>query len=48
MDINSYFSFSLWFQIPSISGFRLCSVAPENIAVRILGFKNIKRSSIEM
>ena len=29
-------SFSLWFQISSISSFRLRSVAPENIAVRIL------------
>ena len=35
-SINSYCSFSLWFQISSISSFRLRSVAPENIAVRIL------------
>ena len=34
ININIYFSFSLWFQISSISNFRLRSVAPENIAVR--------------
>ena len=31
VDINSYFSFSLWFQILRISSFRLCSAAPENM-----------------
>ena len=36
IDINSYFSFSLWFRILSISSFRLRSVAPENIDVKIL------------
>ena len=36
IDINSYFSFSLWFQISSISSFRLRSVALENTDVRIL------------
>ena len=36
ININSYFSFSLWFQISNISSFCLRSVAPENIAVRIL------------
>ena len=40
IDINSYFSFSLWFQISSISSFRLRSVAPENIAVRILSLNS--------
>ena len=40
IDINSYFSFSLWFQISSISSFRLRSVAPENIDVRILGLNS--------
>ena len=46
IDINSYFSFSLWFQISSISSFRLPSVAPENIAVRILSLNSFisKRS----
>ena len=33
-------SFSLWFQISSISSFRLRSVAPENIAVRILSLNS--------
>ena len=36
ININSYFPFSLWFQLSSISSFRLRSGAPENIAVRIL------------
>ena len=36
IDINSYFSFSLRFQTSSISSFRLRSVAPENIDVKIL------------
>ena len=40
IDINSYFSFSLWFQISSISSFRLRSVAPENIDVRILNLNS--------
>ena len=40
IDINSYFSFSLWFQISSISSFRLHSVAPENIDVRILSLNS--------
>ena len=31
-----YVSFSIWFQISSIPSFRLCSVAPEIIAVRLL------------
>ena len=35
IDINSYFSFSLWF-----SSFRLRSVAPENIDVRILSLNS--------
>ena len=38
--INSYFSFFLCFQISSVSGFRLCSVAPENIAVGILSLNS--------
>ena len=33
-SVNSYFSFSLWFQISSISSFRLRTVAPEKIVVR--------------
>ena len=40
ISINSYCSFSLWFQISSISSFRLRSVAPENIAVRILSLNS--------
>ena len=39
-NISSYFSFSLWFQISSISSFRLRSVAPENIAARILSLNS--------
>ena len=47
-DINSYFSFSLSFQILSLSSFRLRSVAPEDIDVRILSlnsfiFKTLKK-----
>ena len=34
IDIAIFFSFSLWFQISSISSVRLRSVAPENIALR--------------
>ena len=37
IDVNSYFSFSLWFQI---SSFRLRSVAPENIDVRTLSLNS--------
>ena len=33
-------SFSLWFQISSISSFRLRSGAPENSAVRILSLNS--------
>ena len=52
IDINSYFSFSLWFQISSISSFRLRSVAPENIDVRILSlncfvFKTLKEVQLK-
>ena len=36
IDINSCFSFSLWFQISSILNFCLRSVVLEKIAVRIL------------
>ena len=39
IDIKSYFSFSLWFQILVISSF-LLSVAPENIDVGILGLNS--------
>ena len=38
--MNSYFSFSLCFQISSISSFSLRSVAPGNIAVRILSLNS--------
>ena len=41
IDINSYFSFSLWFEISSVSSFRLRSVAPDNIAVRILSLNSV-------
>ena len=40
IDINSYFSFPFWFHVSSVSRFRLCSVAPENIAVRILSLNS--------
>ena len=40
IDINSYFSCSLWFQISSISSFRLRSVALENIAMRIFSLNS--------
>ena len=40
IDVNSYLSFPLWFQISSISSFRLRSVAPENIDVRILSLNS--------
>ena len=40
VGMSSYFSFSLWFQILSISSFRVRSVAPENIDVRILGLNS--------
>ena len=49
IPIHSYFSFSLWFQISSISSFRLRSVAPENIAVRILSLNSfILKTSTEV
>ena len=40
IDINSDFLFSLWFQISSISSFRLRSVAPENIDMRVLSLNS--------
>ena len=40
IDINSYFSFSLWFEISSISSFCLRSVARENTAMRILSLNS--------
>ena len=40
IDMNSYFSFSIWFQISSISRFRLRSVAPVNVEVRILSLNS--------
>ena len=40
ININSYFSFSLWFHISSISTFRLRLVAPEDVAVRILSLNS--------
>ena len=40
IDINSYLSFSLWFEISSISRFCLRSVARENAAMRILSLNS--------
>ena len=40
IDMNSYFSFSIWFQISRISRFRLRSVAPVNVEVRILSLNS--------
>ena len=47
IDINSYFSFFLWFQILCISSFRLLSVAPENIDVRILSLNCFKLKTLK-
>ena len=40
IDINSCFSFSLWFQISSILSFRLRSVVLEKIAMKILNLNS--------
>ena len=47
IDINSYVSFSLWFQISSILSSRLRSVAPENIAVRILSLNSFVSKTLK-
>ena len=44
---KKYFSFSLWFQISSISSFCLRLLKPENIAERILSFNSFMLKTLK-